>query len=57
MLYDVTFIESFIKQFGHENKHLAFKEGRNSSTGLAAWFVSNCNSFSGRKQFVEKLRK
>ena len=50
-------IESYISKFGHDNKHLAIKEGRNSSTGLAAWFVSNCNNYSGRDKFVEKLKK
>lgn len=52
-----TLIERYIKQFGYLNKHLAFKEGRNSSTGLAVWFVSNCNNYSGRQKFAEKLNK
>ena len=33
------------------------KEGKNSNSGLAAWFVSNCNTYSGREDFVEKLKK
>ena len=33
------------------------KEGKNSNSGLAAWFVSNCKSYSGREDFVEKLKK
>ena len=46
-----------IQQFGEENKHLAVKEGKNANSGLAAWFVSNCNTYSGREDFVEKLKK
>ena len=46
-----------IQQFGEENKDLAVKEGRNANSGLAAWFVSNCNTYSGREDFVEKLKK
>ena len=33
------------------------KEENNSTSGLAAWFVSNCNTYSGREDFVEKLKK
>ena len=33
------------------------KEGKNSSSTLAAWFVSNCNTYSGREEFVERLKK
>ena len=33
------------------------KEGKNSNSALAAWFVSNCKSYSGREDFVEKLKK
>ena len=33
------------------------KEGKTSNSGLAAWFVSNCKSYSGREDFVEKLKK
>ena len=33
------------------------KEGKNSNSGLAAWFVSNCKSYSGREDFVDKLKK
>ena len=50
-------LEMVIRQFGEENPHLAVKEGKNESTGLAAWFVSNCNTYSGREDFVEKLKK
>ena len=46
-----------IQQFGEENKDLAVKEGKNANSGLAAWFVSNCNTYSGREDFVEKLKK
>ena len=47
----------FIQKFGKENRYLAVKEGKTSNSGLAAWFVSNCESYSGRKDFVEKLKK
>ena len=47
----------FIQKFGEENKYLAVKEGKTSNSGLAAWFVSHCESYSGRKDFVEKLKK
>ena len=46
-----------IQQFGDENKHLAVKGGKNAKSGVAAWFVSNCNTYSGREDFVEKLKK
>ena len=36
---------------------MAFKERRNSTTGLATWFVSNCQSRSGREKVVEKLKR
>ena len=49
-------LESFIKQFGEDNRHLARKP-RDDSTAPAAWFVSNCKSFSGREDFVEKLKR
>ena len=47
----------FIQKFGEENRYLAVKEGKTSNSGLAAWFVSNCKSYSGREDFVEKLKK
>ena len=57
IIFQFVILEKFIQQFGEENKHLAMKEGKNSSSGLAAWFVSNCATYSGREDFVEKLRK
>ena len=53
----MRFSEMFVQQFGVENKYLAVKEGKTSNSGLAAWFVSHCESYSGRKDFVEKLKK
>ena len=50
-------LESFIKDFGEKNRHLARKNRRNSTNAQAAWFVSNCRSFSGREDFVEKLKR
>ena len=47
----------FIQKFGEENRYLAVKEGKTSNSGLAAWFVSNCESYSLRKDFAEKLKK
>ena len=50
-------LEKFIQKFGEENKDLAVKERNDSTSGLAAWFVSNCNTYSGREDFVENLKK
>ena len=50
-----SLLERIIQQFGEENKHLAVKERNNS--GVAAWFVSNCNTYSGREKFVDNLKK
>lgn len=49
-------LESFIQDFGEKNRHLALKERRNSTKAHAAWFVSNCRSFSGREELVKKLK-
>ena len=45
-----------IRQFGEENRHLAVKE-RNTSSALAAWFVSNCDTYSGRETLVKNLKE
>ena len=50
-------VESFIQQFGEDNQHLAVKEGKNSTTWIAAWFVSNCYTHSGRDDFTRELKK
>ena len=57
ILFQFVVLEKFIQKFGEENKDLAVKERNDSTSGLAAWFVSNCNTYSGREDFVEKLKK
>ena len=49
-------LDLVIQQFGEDNKHLAVKE-RNNSSAVAAWFVSNCNNYSGREALVQKLKQ
>ena len=47
-----------IQNFGENNKKLAKKEYSHISSGpaIAAWFVTNCNSRSGREDLVEQLQ-
>ena len=46
-----------IKTFGEANKHLANKVNEKNTSAVAAWFVSNCESKSGRENFVKRLQK
>ena len=56
-------LDKLIQGFGHNNQKLAQKDsGKDSSSnsrtpGLAAWFVSNCNSRSGREDMVKQLQE
>ena len=47
-------LEDYIKKFGINNIHLANKT---NVKGLAAAFVSNCNSQSGRETVIKKLKQ
>ena len=49
-------LDDYIKQFGEKNLHLSRKT-QTKGAGLAAWFVSNCHSKSGREALVKKLKK
>jgi hypothetical protein len=55
-------LDALIEDFGRQNTQMAVKlpgpgSGLNGTgpPASAAWFVSNCQSKSGRQQFVEKL--
>ena len=43
-------LNDVIQSFGVKNAHLAEKPLATNSTPMAAWFVSNCNSRSGREK-------
>ena len=47
-------LDKHILKFGEANIHLAKKT---SVKGLAAAFVSNCNSLSGREKVISELKK
>ena len=46
-------LEAYIKQFGAKNTHLANKT---DVKGVAAAFVSNCNSVSKREKVINLLK-
>ncbi len=46
-------LQSYIRDFGRRNRHLA----GNRTEFKAAWFVSNCNSKSGRNEIVSALTR
>ena len=56
-------LNKLIQDFGNTNKELAQKDTlKNASSkagapAVAAWFVSNCNSRSGREDLVDQLQK
>ena len=50
-------LDFLIRSFGEQNSHLAHKNKERNTSGVAAWFVSNCDSKSGREIFVKKLKK
>ena len=47
-------LDKHILKFGEANIHLAKKT---NVKGLAAAFVSNCNSLSGREKVISELKK
>ena len=49
-------LSTLITTFGQSNTHLATKE-KVENKSLAAWFVSNCNSKSGRGKAVKELKQ
>ena len=56
-------LDKLIEVFGNNNKKLAQKDSRldasskSAAPGLAAWFVTNCHSRSGREDMVEQLQQ
>ena len=50
-------MDFLIKSFGKANRHLATKPNEKNTKAVAAWFVSNCDSKSGRENFVKRLKK
>jgi len=51
-----TDLDEHIRQFGERNLNLSRKT-KTEGKGLAAWFVSNCHSKSGREGLVSELKK
>jgi len=49
-------LTNWLTKYGKSNIKLAAKE-RSKDTALIAWFVSNCNSKSGRESAVKELKK
>ena len=56
-------LDKLIEVFGNNNKKLAQKDSsldassKSAAPGLAAWFVTNCHSRSGREDMVEQLQE
>ena len=45
-------LKKYIKNYGLAHSNIA-----KNKTKMAAWFVTNCNSKSGREQYVKDLQK
>ena len=56
-------LDKLIQDFGNKNKKFAQKDtlkdasSNSSAPALAAWFVTNCDDRSGRKDLVKQLEK
>ena len=61
---DPEALATLVKEFGRKNRgKFEFSAGKNNGKSKrkgkagAAWFVSNCETQSGREKFVEYLKK